>query len=269
MGKYKDPAQLIGHAEMFLNGQVGRFLKDIDACRTPGASGKPAYFPALATCVAFMELLTGLYVGVLDPNTNQSGGKRPKAHIRIREYAKEYMWPELDLNTNQDDKSELEQNIHILYTMLRHKVAHLGHPHYVWEEEINEPKSGTGKRITWKVGYGINMFRPLALIPKIGTLPNMLENPEYPPWKVSYTHEFWVDIIFLKDDIVCSVKRYFNDLKKCKDLQENFEKCMNEFFPEDKNGDSEEGRRGDNSNGHQPTTSSSLPGTATEPAKST
>lgn len=260
MGKYKDPAQLIGHAEMFLNGQVGRFLKDIDACRTPGASGKPAYFPALATCVAFMELLTGLYVGVLDPTREK---KKPRECIRecIKDYASKYIWPE-------DSESELMQNnICILYTMLRHKVAHLGHPYYVWEEEIDKKKSG--KRITWKVGYDINIFRPLALIPKIGTLPNILENPEFPPWKVSYTHEFWVDIIPLRDDIVCSVKRYFNDLKKCKDLQENFEKCMNEFFPEDKNGDSEEGRRGDNSNGHQPTTSSSLPGTATEPAKST
>jgi hypothetical protein len=52
-------------AKVFLDGHRERFRKDIAICLKPDANNSHAYFPALITCIAFLDFLSGLHAGKL------------------------------------------------------------------------------------------------------------------------------------------------------------------------------------------------------------
>ena len=62
---FNSEGELLSFAREFFDSHVETFQKDIAICRTPNADGRHAYFPALITCIAFAELLSGCYAGRL------------------------------------------------------------------------------------------------------------------------------------------------------------------------------------------------------------
>jgi hypothetical protein len=77
---FQSDAEVAEFAGKFLREHVERFDKDIAVCLRlwPDENGSHAYFPALITCIAFAELLSGLYAGDL-----RSGN----ALTKLRSYA--------------------------------------------------------------------------------------------------------------------------------------------------------------------------------------
>jgi len=71
---FKTDADVVKFAKAFLDEHHERFRKDIDICLRPDAKSH-AYFPALITCIAFAELLSGLYAGKLDDQPVAKTGK--------------------------------------------------------------------------------------------------------------------------------------------------------------------------------------------------
>lgn len=58
--------ELIEYARLFLRDRIAVFRGDVAICMTPDSSGHHAYFPALITSIAFLDLLSGLYAGNLE-----------------------------------------------------------------------------------------------------------------------------------------------------------------------------------------------------------
>jgi len=63
---FSSDRQLLEYARWFLRDRVHAFRKDLAVCMTADSKGEHAYFPALITCIAFADFLSGLYVGKLD-----------------------------------------------------------------------------------------------------------------------------------------------------------------------------------------------------------
>src|SRR6266404_9591354 len=94
-------ADVVEFAKKFLlDEHVERFKKDIAICLRPDDERRShAYFPALITCIAFAELLSGLHAGNLE-----LGGLK-----KLKDYASDFMDPTIY------DADRLE----ILYEMFR------------------------------------------------------------------------------------------------------------------------------------------------------
>jgi hypothetical protein len=60
--------ELVSFAQTFFRSRVETFRKDVAICMKPDALERHAYFPALIICIAFVELLSGLYAGKLEHN---------------------------------------------------------------------------------------------------------------------------------------------------------------------------------------------------------
>ena len=84
IARFKNVEELLGFAREFFDNRVETFQKDIAICRTPDARGQHAYFPALITCIAFAELLSGCNAGRLN-------GLKLKD---LEQYAKDFMEPD-------------------------------------------------------------------------------------------------------------------------------------------------------------------------------
>jgi len=196
---------VVKFAKKFLDEHVGRFRKDIAICLRPDKNRSHAYFPALITCIAFAELLSGLHAGKL-----KGDGLK-----KLKDYASNFMDPTIY------DSDRLE----ILYKMFRHKVAHLAQPHAVFDAKPKPP--GQPRRlITWTVDES-------------GTKPaiEIVPEPErkqilraVTPWPVYYDHRAYVRIKSLASDILKSVPRYLRRLKTDKSAHDRFKSCMNDFY---------------------------------------
>jgi hypothetical protein len=77
---FRSEEELLGFARTFLRNRVEVFNKDLKICLTR-SRGTHAYFPALIICIAFADLLSGLYAGTL---------KGQKAET-LRRYASKFM----------------------------------------------------------------------------------------------------------------------------------------------------------------------------------
>jgi|SRR6516225_5274229 hypothetical protein len=188
-------------ATEFLDEHVKRFNKDIAICLRPDKNESHAYFPALITCIAFAELLSGLHAGKLDGD----GLKKLKV------YASDFM------DRNVYDADHLE----ILYVLFRHKVAHLAQPFAVTKTR------GQPKRLTWTVEES-GAKPAIEIVPE--TSPQQVLRA-VTPWPVYYDHRAYVRIESLASDIRESVPKYLERLKTDKSACDRFRKCMKLFFP--------------------------------------
>ena len=109
-------------ARKFFANRIETFRKDIAICLTPNARGEHAYFPALIICIAFADLLSGLYAG----RFHRHGLKE------LKQYAAKFMEPEY---TSDNRRLEVFR-----YECLRHKVAHLAYPYAVSTPAVLHPK---------------------------------------------------------------------------------------------------------------------------------
>src|SRR5580704_16108554 len=113
---FSSDADVVHFAKAFLDNHIERFKKDIAICLTPkkvNSAKSHAYFPALITCIAFADLLSGLNAGKLDGH-----GLR-----ELKDYITKFM-------NNTDYTSD---RIDVLYECFRHKVAHLAQPYVVFD----------------------------------------------------------------------------------------------------------------------------------------
>lgn len=197
------------YASAFLEERLVGFDKDTNACLegrpSPSGSGiTHAYFPALMNCCGMLEFLGNLYKG----NTENSGVSRAV------EYAARYL----------DPKAYSEDNVFLLYVVMRHAAAHLG-----TLSGVRIPKSGKyqGKRITWKL-YADARKPAILLIKDRGFL------TEHPPWDCPHEYRLHVRLKRLQCDIRRSVLKkdgYLSNLLASNALMQNFEKCMHQIYP--------------------------------------
>ena len=101
-------------ARAFVRNHVESFNKDLAICMTRDARGHHACFPALITCIAFADLMSGLHAGTL----------RHQGLKELKRYAGKFMKAEYTSDPRRLD---------ILYEFLRHKIAHLAHPYTVFD----------------------------------------------------------------------------------------------------------------------------------------
>jgi hypothetical protein len=190
-------------ARKFLDEHLERFTKDIAICLRPDENGSHAYFPALITCIAFAEFLSGLHAGNL-----KGDGLR-----KLKDYAFDFM------DRTIYDADHLE----ILYVMFRHKVAHLAQPYSV--TKTKSVVQGQPRRVTWTVQASgpkpaIEIVQETSRISRAVT-----------PWPVDYDHRAFVRIRSLASDIRKSVPRYLERLQTYKSARDRFKDCMKHFFP--------------------------------------
>ena len=199
---FKSDAEVAKFAREFLGEHVERFSKDIAICLRPDENRSHAYFPALITCIAFAELLSGLHAGNLE-----SGGLK-----KLKDYASDFM----DQTIYDADRLE------ILYEMFRHKVAHLAQPYAVFTKPALQ---GQPRRITWTVEES-GPKPAIEIVPETSQILRAVT-----PWPVHYDYRAYVRIESLARDIRESVPKYLRHLKTDKLACDRFRKCMEHFFP--------------------------------------
>jgi hypothetical protein len=209
---FKNDGELVTFARKFFASRIETFRKDIAVCLTPNERGQHAYFPALIICIAFAELLSGLYAGTL----------RDQKLVELQEYAKKFMKPEYS-----SDRRRLE----LLWVCLRHKVAHLAYPYAVFDTH-SEPKTilhgQPRRRVTWSIHE--TERRPAI---EVNDCPprQLVKTPT--PWTVSYDCRIEVSVHSLAIDIVWSIEGYLQDLQSNRGAQQHFATCMRDYFPFD------------------------------------
>jgi hypothetical protein len=203
---FESDADVAEFAEKFLGEHVERFDKDIAICLRRDNESH-AYFPALITCIAFAELLSGLHVGDLESRD---------ALKNLDDYASDFM----DRTVYDSDRLE------ILYKMFRHKVAHLAQPYAVFDAKPKSP--GQPRRlITWTVDESAT--KPaIEIVPEPET--KQILNA-VTPWPVFYNHRAYVRIESLASDIRESIPRYLQRLKTDNLACGRFKACMKDFYP--------------------------------------
>jgi hypothetical protein len=205
---FKSDGEVVEFARAFLDAHVERFQKDIAICLRPAANRTHAYFPALITCIAFADLLSGLYAGKLEGH----GLKE------LKSYASKFMDP-----TTYDSL-----RVEILYEMFRHKVAHLAQPYVVFDTHSKRKFQSQPRRlITWTV----QASGPKPTIEIVPVSPPRQVLKSATPWPVHYDHRVFIRIRGLATDIRKSVPRYLRHLKTEKVARDRFKDCMDNFFP--------------------------------------
>jgi hypothetical protein len=204
---FKSNKELVKFARAFLRNRLETFNKDVAICLTPNARGEHAYFPALMICIAFADLMSGLYAGTL----------RTRGSKELKRYARKFM---------KDEYTSDRRRLDLLYEGLRHKIAHLAYPYPVFDTVTARSKTFKGqrrRRVTWDV----HASKPGLAIEvddsKAGYLPKVSYNP---PWDVSYNCLITVSVLSFKTDIVSSISEYLRNLQSSRNAREHFAKCM-------------------------------------------
>jgi hypothetical protein len=189
-------------AKKFLDNRMETFRKDIERCLMESCKVEQAYFPALMTCIAFIEFMSGLYAGNLESGNDLA---------KLEKYSRRFL-------PSHYDKLRLK----ILY-MFRHKLAHLAYPHVV----IKLVENWRQRRITWDVHA--NGPTPAIEIDDL-TAPDYLKRV-FVPWKVPYDCIVTIGLRAFYNDIKQSVAKYRDALKSDRKMQDNFAKCIKIIFP--------------------------------------
>jgi hypothetical protein len=212
--RFDSPLEIVTFAHAFLKQRVAGFTKDISVCLTPNRDGLHAWLPGLMACISFLDLLTGLYVGRLDTRKRDSLAD-------LQTFAAKFLYP----------KRYPPEKIAIFYRAFRHKIAHLGHPHSVFDTDPKRSAIGATPRrlIAWEVtdepqkqAITITQFKPRRV------------KSDPTPWPVYYSERMRVSVRSLADDALHAVYNpngYLSELANSSDLQQKFKDCMGEFYP--------------------------------------
>jgi hypothetical protein len=203
---FKSEEELVEFAQRFLRNRVEVFNKDVAICLTRNR-GTHAYFPALIICIAFADLMSGLYAGKLK-------GQRVEP---IRRYAAKFMKAEYTSD---------QRCLDILYKFLRNKIAHLAYPNPVFAmvRKPGQPK----QRVTWTLNA--SKHRPAIKVIDYPA-PKSLSKKTVKPWSVSYDCRIKVSVRNFHSDIVSSISKYLRHLQLDRDAKEHFARCMLDYFP--------------------------------------
>jgi hypothetical protein len=205
---FSSDAEIVRFARAFLDEHLVRFHKDIKICLTPNRRDECAYFPALITCIAFVEFLSGLYAGNLDG----------PALKQFQKYAADF----LPIEYTAD-------RIDVLYECFRHKVAHLALPYAVFDTGTKTRTFSDQPRrlITWTVDSG----RRKPAIEICEVKPAKQIKDAVTPWPVHYDHRATVYLCRLAYDIRRSLSKYLHHLETDATARCNFKKSIRPIFP--------------------------------------
>lgn len=214
---FETKIDIVSFAKRFLRMQVLRFRKDISVCLR-GRRLRPreplthAYFPGLMTCIAFVDLLSGLYAGKID---GHSVGE-------LKSFVKQFM----DKYAYDDD------TLDILYQMFRHKVAHLAIPYAVFDTHAKGGplKSRPRRLLTWTVHAGRR--KPSIKIEPLASAKQIQHDPT--PWDTYYDHRVSISVKSLATDIVKSIygpTGYLHCLRTDAAARARFKNCMKLWYP--------------------------------------
>jgi hypothetical protein len=208
---FKSERELITFARSFFHDHIGSFRKDIAICLTANAKRDHAYFPALITCIGFLDLLSGLYAGRLEGHSLSE----------LKSYAAKFM------NIKKYDP----QLIEIMYLVFRHKLAHLSFPYLVFDTATRkELAKHKHRRITWTVHAS---KRPTAIELIDFATPTFFKK-SLRPWPVHYDCRVVISVRTFQIDIVKSIygpAGYLRCLQSGPIAREHFAKCMKVLFP--------------------------------------
>ena len=165
-----------------------------------------AYFPALITCIAFLDFLSGLHAGTLIGHNE----------THLLDYRNKFM------------DSNKYQHLELMYVMLRHKIAHLAYPYIVFDTSAAPARHQFApRRVTWAI-YACKRTLPI----EVKDFPSPRSDLKTScPWPLTYNSRMLVSIRSFQADIIDSIAPYLNELESNKQLKTNFEKCMNQYFP--------------------------------------
>lgn len=213
---FKTDDEVVAYARYWLRGMVDSLHRNIGICLTADKNKSHAYFPALMTCISFLDLLSGLYAG----NVKDHG----LDHLQA--YARKFL----------DGRKYPKDELAILYVGFRHKIAHLYHPYFVFDtSHIPRDKKLLGtRRITWTV-LASSLPLPIELVPDRRISKKDRRRGLRPPWDVPYSHRFRISLRRLKTDAAKSIygpTGYLAYLESSRDGREKFAKCMKTgFYP--------------------------------------
>jgi hypothetical protein len=206
---------LLTFARKFFANRIETFRKDIAVCLTSNERGQHAYFPALIICIAFADLLSGLYAGTL----YDQGLKE------LEKYAKKFMKPEFTSDARR---------LQMFYECLRHKVAHLAYPYAVFDTTTARSKTFDGqprRLVTWSVHE--TECRPAIEVTDYSKSEQLVKTPT--PWQVSYDCRIEVSVRSLAIDIVWSIERYLWHLQSDQEAREALPNACVTTFHSDEN----------------------------------
>jgi hypothetical protein len=208
---FTSDADLLKFASRFFKDRVGSFRKDLKVCLTTKENGAHAYFPALITCIGFVDLLSGLHAGTLEKHT--------LAHLK--NYVSTFF-------RHKSDYAHLD----VLYVMFRHKIAHIAYPYLVFDSAKDNRVQSLSQphRITWTVGVLLGK-KPIQLK---NYSPRKKLQKSVTPWDVHYDARMIVSLTALRRDIIASIygpTGYLTHLRSNQDAQNNFVKCMRQYAP--------------------------------------
>jgi hypothetical protein len=209
---FSNKKELVKFARAFLRDHVDAFRKDMAICMTPNVQGQHAYFPALITCIAFADLLSGLYAGNL-----RRHGRR-----ELERYAGKFM--KADYTTDR---------VRVLYEFLRHKIAHLAYPYPVFDTVTKQDvfHGKPRRRITWTV-YA-SKRRPAIELQDLSTPQFLVRTIR--PWSMAYNCRAKISIRSFQIDIIKSIygpSGYLRHLLTNQAAQERFAACMKDYYPQ-------------------------------------
>jgi hypothetical protein len=204
---FSSAAEIVNFAKAFLREHEDRFRKDIKICLTADENNRHAYFPALITCVAFADFLSGLYAGKLDGHGLEE----------LKKYATKFM----SVSDYTTDRLE------ILYECFRNKVAHVAQPYAIFDTH-SKRKFRTQRRrlITWTV-QASRRKPPIEIIPTKGARQVLTA---VTPWPVYYDHRVFVSLRTLAGDIRKTIPKYLRHLKNEEHARRHFKNCMAVYF---------------------------------------
>lgn len=193
-------------AHAFVITRTRGFLKDIEICLTDTPNGKGgtthAYFPALATCCAFLEYMAGLSRGRL-----KDVGWRDIASWAT------YHLPQPDYSND---------TIRVLVEAFRNSVAHRGIATGIWADRSDNGRET--RRITWKL-LEVGGTPSCQLVKEAGVL------EKDPPWPCPYTHRMHIYLRSFADDLAGGATRLANNLLTDGPAQKKFEAAMRTLYP--------------------------------------
>ena len=211
-------------ANAFVTTRTAGFLKDMEICltHTPNGAGgvTHAYFPALATCCAFLEYMTGLARGRLNGTGWREVAAWAARHLRQPDYS--------------------EATIRVLMEAFRNSVAHRGIATGIWRDRSDGGRET--RRITWMLSE-LGGTPACQLIEEAGVL------ERDPPWPCPYTHRMHIYLRSLADELAAGARRYADTLLADADVQQRFENAMRTLYPRQRVAAEPRVRGGDKSRG--------------------
>jgi hypothetical protein len=205
---FKSKTHLVTYATRFLRNRVSSFRKDTNICMTADEERHHAYFPALITCIAFSDFLSGLHAGNI------------KSHSlpELKDYIHKFFKRPADY-----------QHLDILYEMFRHKIAHICYPYLVFHTSDKPKLPKPNRRVTWTVG--IYKGKPPIRLDDTGPRRDL---KTITPWEVEYDSRMLVSLSTFRDDIVASIygpSGYLKHLETDPNARSNFAKWIKVYMP--------------------------------------